>query len=136
MTESRTAPMNRYGALAQRHWRTHLPARYAAIEDTASFFADLGQQVSDQIASVELDLRGPDEPSAGFWTRAGTNNMARLQAEELVLHELVYLEPESGASPNENEAPEDSDELPPHWQIPTAQETVAAVIAQEEQIAT
>jgi len=117
--------MNKYGAMAQEHWKTWLPSRYATIQDPDSFFSELGIEVSDRIASLEIDLLGPDDPSEDFFTRVGRRNMARLQAEEMTLPELALLPPDS-------EEEDESDELRPEWQIPTAQETAAAVIAEEE----
>ena len=118
--------MNRYGAMAQSHWMTWLPSRYAAIPDPVSFFSQLGAEVSDRIAALELDLLGPERPGEEFLTRVGRRNMARLQAEEMVLQAMVLLPPEEGT------APEDGwDELPPEWAIPSAQETVAQVAARE-----
>lgn len=116
--------MNKYGAMAQEHWKTWLPGRYATIQDPDSFFSELGIEVSDRIAALEIDLLGPDNPNEDFFTRVGRRNMARLQAEELTLPELALLPPESEQ--------DESDELPPEWRIPTAQETAAAVIAEEE----
>ena len=54
--------------------------------------------------------------------------MARMQAEEMVLRELVLLPAETSADEDE------SDELPAAWAIPSAQETVAAVAAQEPEL--
>ena len=119
--------MNKYGAMAQSHWKTWLPSRYAAIPDPVSFFSQLGIEVSDRIAGLELELLGPDQSSEEFLTRVGRRNMARLQAEELVLREMVLLPPEEGSSTEEG-----SDELPPEWSIPTAQDTVAQVAAETE----
>jgi hypothetical protein len=118
--------MNKYGAMAQLHWRTWLPTRYATIPDPDSFFSELGIEVSDRIAALEIDLLGPDDPNEEFFTRVGRRNMARLQAEEMTLPELVLLTPETDA------VDEESDELPPEWWIPTAEQTAAAVIAEEE----
>lgn len=120
------AVTNQYGALAQKHWRTWLPERYATIPDPASFFSQLGTEVSDRIASVELDLLDPDDPAEGHLTRVGRRRMARLQAEELVLSEMVLLPPEG-----QSDSDDDSDEMPPEWRIPTAEQTAAAVIAEE-----
>lgn len=117
--------MTKYGAMAQRHWRTWLPNRYAAIADPDSFFSQLGIEVSGRIASVELDLLGPDDPQEEHFTRVGRRKMARLQAEELVLSEMVLLQPEQETDEDE------SDELPAAWMIPTAQQTADAVIALE-----
>ena len=130
--------MNKYGAMAQSHWRTWLPNRYAKIEDPNAFFATLGVQVSDRIAVLELDLAGPDRPAEEFLARVGRRNMARMQAEELVLPELVLLPaetPSDQTSADIGETDEDeSDELPVAWAIPSAQETVAAVAAQERRL--
>ncbi len=95
------------------------------IPDPRSFFSQLGSEVSDRIASVELDLLGPDDPHEEHFTRVGRRRMARLQAEELVLSEMVLLQPENSTDEGE------SDEMPAQWMIPTAQQTADAVIAQE-----
>jgi len=125
--------MNKYGAMAQSHWRTWLPNRYAQVEDPSSFFSTLGTQVSEQIAALELDLADPDRPGEEFLARVGQRNMARMQAEEMVLRELVLLPAET--STDETSADEDeSDELPAAWAIPSALETVAAVAAQEREL--
>lgn len=116
--------MNMYGAMAQSHWMTWLPGRYATIEDPSRFFSELGIQVSDQIATLELDLLGPEVPGEDFLTRVGRRNMARLQAEELTLHELVLL-------PAETSTEDQDDEIPVAWAIPSALETVTAVQAVE-----
>ena len=125
--------MNKYGAMAQSHWRTWLPNRYAQIEDPSSFFSTLGTQVSDRIAVLELDLAGPDRPSEEFLARVGQRNMARMQAEEMVLRELVLLPGETSTDQDESDQ-DDSDELPAAWAIPSALETVAAVAAQEREL--
>jgi len=116
--------VNRYATMARNHWKTWLPVRYATIEDPETFFTDLGNQVSDRIAALELDLLDPDRPGEAFMTRVGDRNMARLRAEEIVLAEMVLLPPET----TEDDEP---DELPPEWTIPSAQETVARVAAEE-----
>lgn len=118
--------MNRYGAMAERHWKRRLLNRYANIEDPGSFFSALGIQASDQIATLELDLAGPDRPCEDFLTRVGLRNTARLQAEEMVLRELILLPLENSASEDD-----DSDLLPVEWAIPTAQDIVATVAAAE-----
>lgn len=113
--------MNKYGALAMRHWQEWLPEHYAAIDDREEFFAGLGLEISDRIASLELDLLPPEYESViDFMTRVGHRNMARLRAEEIVLADALPV-PES----------DEDDELPWAWQIPTAQQTAAAVIADE-----
>lgn len=114
--------MNKYAALAESHWRTWLPSRYAAVGDRISFFSELGQEVSDRIASLELDLLSPEVGGEDFLTRVGRRNTARLQAEEIVLREMVLLPAEMGL-----DLEDEADELPARWNVPSAIETVAAV---------
>ena len=91
--------MNHYGVTAQRHWERWLPARYAAIQDPDSFFSTLGEEVAERIADLTLDLAGDDPPGEDYLVKVGRLNMARLQAEEIVLREQVLLSPEPGADP-------------------------------------
>lgn len=91
--------MNHYGVTAQRHWKRWLPARYAAIQDPDSFFSTLGEEVAKRIADLTLDLAGDDPPGEDYLVKVGRLNMARLQAEEIVLQEQVLLAPEPGADP-------------------------------------
>jgi hypothetical protein len=86
--------------MAQRHWARWLPERYAAIPDPNSFFSVLGEEVAQQIADLSLDLAGDDPPGEGYLEKVGRLNMARLQAEEIVLKERILLEPEPGADPD------------------------------------
>ena len=88
--------MNRYGLMAQKHWARWLPARYAQIEDPDSFFSDLGRLTAERIDSLALDLAGDDRPGEGYLGKAGRLGQARHQAEEIVLADLILLEPEPG----------------------------------------
>jgi hypothetical protein len=83
--------MNRYGRLAMRHWRKHDPERYARIQDPEDFFSTLGQQVESSIQELATHLAGPDPPEEGYLEKVGRLNMARLQAEEQVLSEMVLI---------------------------------------------
>jgi hypothetical protein len=86
--------MNRYGLMAQKHWARWLPARYAAIEDPDSFFSSLGKQAGEQIDRLALRLAGDDQPGEGYLGKAGRLGQARHQAEEIVLADLILLDPE------------------------------------------
>lgn len=88
--------MNRYGVMAQKHWARWLPARYASIEEPASFFSDLGSQAAERIDALALSLAGDDQPGEGYLAKAGRLGQARRQAEEIVLAEMVLLAPEPG----------------------------------------
>jgi hypothetical protein len=116
--------VNKYAAMAESHWKRWLPNRYARVGDPSNFFSTLGMEASNQIAALALDLLGSESPGEDFLTRVGRRNMARLQAEEMVLRELILLPPEDSASEDD-----DSDLLPVEWSIPSAQEMVATVAA-------
>jgi hypothetical protein len=88
--------MNRYGLMAHKHWARWLPTRYASIEDPASFFSDLGNQVAERIDTLALSLAGDDQPGEGYLAKAGRLGQARHQAEEIVLADMVLLDPEPG----------------------------------------
>jgi len=67
------------------------------IEDPDSFFSDLGSQASDRIAELTDRFAGDPPPGEGYLDRVGRLGQARRQAEEIVLHEMILLEPELGA---------------------------------------
>jgi hypothetical protein len=101
--------MNHYGSQAMEHWRRWLPSRYGAITNPAEFFEDLGRQVEGQIAELSTQLAGEDPPGESYLDKVGRLNMARTQAEEIVLRELVLLAPEPDADMNASEDPPQTD---------------------------
>jgi hypothetical protein len=112
--------MNHYGMTAQRHWERWLPSRYATIQDPDSFFSTLGEEVATRIANLSLDLAGDDPPAEDYLVKVGRLNMARLQAEEIVLREQVLLPPEPGADPEADPETDPQDEQAPasHQETP------------------
>lgn len=97
--------MNQYGQMAQEHWARWLPARYAAIEDPASFFSGLGDRAQQRIDRLAAELAGDDPPGEGYLEKAGRLGEARHRAEQIALAEDVLLEPEPGASDEAEERP-------------------------------
>ena len=89
--------MNRYGLMAQRHWAQWLPQRYATISEPDSYFSTLGQEAAQQIEDLAAELTGSNPPGEDYLARAGRLKAARLQAEEIVLPELILLPPEPGS---------------------------------------
>ena len=87
--------MGRFAELAERHWRTHLPAGYAEIPDRAAFFAELETEAERQVFELEDALAGPDVPGESFLEKAGRLRMARHTAEAQVMRELLLPEPSS-----------------------------------------
>ncbi len=98
--------MNRYGRLAHDHWKSTDPGRFSQIQDPDEFFSDLGETVEFQIQDQQLHLAGPDPatPEHGL-EKVGRLNMARLQAEEVVLADLVWLTPPEDEETMESENP-------------------------------
>jgi hypothetical protein len=92
--------------MAHDHWKSSDPARFAEIQNPQEFFSSLGQTVEFQIQDLQLQLAGPDpvnaEPSL---EKVGRLNMARLQAEEVVLADLVWLSPPPEEETMESEDP-------------------------------
>ena len=83
--------MNKYAKLAMSHWKRTDPDRYATIADPRTFFRDLGEQAQTQIQDLAERLAGPDQPGEEYLQKVGRLNMARLQAEEAILTELVLI---------------------------------------------
>ncbi|SDT36661.1 TnpV protein [Jiangella sp. DSM 45060] len=99
--------MNRYGRLAMEHWQQVAPQRVAELEDPTAFFSTLGQQVEGRVQELQDQLAGPDVPGEDYLAKVGRLNMTRLQAEEMALAELVWLE----ASTDEPDPPSRTDEF-------------------------
>jgi hypothetical protein len=98
----RSGAMNQYAVMAERHWRRWLPSRVAAMENPASFFSELGEEVAERIEDLAAELAGDDAPGETYMDKVGRLNMARLRAEEVVLHETVLLSPEPGMDDDED----------------------------------
>ena len=99
--------MNRYGQMARKHWARWLPARYATIEDPTSFFSDLGNQAEQRIDQLTDRLAGEDPPGEDYLAKAGRLGQARMQAEEIVLAELILLSPETDEDQDQPPATQD-----------------------------
>lgn len=88
VTESPT--MNKYGLIAQEHWKKHAPNRYATLTDPASHFQSLGESAATQIDQIAATLEAQLDPDLPYLERVGQMNAIRLQAEEAVLNDLVF----------------------------------------------
>jgi hypothetical protein len=88
--------VNQYGEMARSHWARWLPSRFAAIEDPQSFFTQLGEETAGRISDLAYQLAGDDRPGEGYLGKAGRLGEARHRAEEIVLPEMILLEPEPG----------------------------------------
>lgn len=80
---------NRYALLAHRHWETHRPIELAAMRDQDRFFAELGEQISYQVAERCRQLEGGVQPGEAYGAKVNRLRAARLTAEEQVLRETL-----------------------------------------------
>jgi hypothetical protein len=124
--------MNEYGRMALNHWQRWLPERYRQIEDPNSFFSTLGDEVATRIADLTLDLAGEDPPGETYMQKLGRLNNAAQRAREMVLPEMVLLDPETATEADEDDPqpqPTGADWVPmredpnhPWWQQAMAEE--------------
>ena len=88
-----------FTAQVRERYERWLPERLAEIPESErdSFYSTLAEEIAERVQSLELALRGPDPEDEPFMKRVGRFNMARLQAIEMALAELLPApEPEGG----------------------------------------
>lgn len=85
--------MNKYAHMAISHWQKTDPDRYQQIPEgeRQEFFTDLGERAETEIQQLQTALAGPDPVGEGYLEKLGRLNMARLQAEERVLADLILI---------------------------------------------
>ncbi|WP_308820241.1 hypothetical protein [Pseudonocardia alni] len=96
--------MNRYGRQALEHWQTHLPNRFAQIENPQQHFTTLGSEVQDEIEALAAELAAQEGPAGSYLEQVGRLNRIQDQAAEKILAERVLLPPEADA-PAPSESP-------------------------------
>lgn len=96
--------MNRYGRQALQHWQTHLPNRFAQIENPQQHFTALGNEVQDEIEALAAELAAQEGPAGTYLDQVGRLNRIQDQAAEQILAERVLLPPEAD-SPAPTERP-------------------------------
>lgn len=120
---------DRLAAMAEQHYKTYLPRAYAAIPASkrAQVFEDLAEQANQQIAELEDDLAGPDQPGEAFQARLGRMTEARQAAEAQVLRELILPTPEAEETPAATPAETQWDRALQEWSaaLETADEETA-----------
>jgi hypothetical protein len=100
------ATVNQYGEMARRHWARWLPNRFAAIDHADTFFTDLGEEAEQKITALAWELAGDDLPGEGYLAKVGRLGEARHRAEQIVLSEMILLEPEPGAEETAETSPD------------------------------
>lgn len=83
--------MNQYGMKAQRHWNQHAPSRVEALPNPTEFFTELGLLVESQVIELALRLAGTDSSRETYLQKIARLQSARVQAEEVVMAQLVWV---------------------------------------------
>ena len=80
-----------FTAQVRERYERWLPERLAEIPESErdSFYSTLAEEIAERVQSLELALRGPGPEDEPFMKRLGRFNMARLQAIEVALAELL-----------------------------------------------
>jgi len=91
-----------FTAQVRERYERWLPERLAEIPESErdSFYSTLAEEIAERVQRLELALRGLDPEDEPFMKRVGRFNMARLQAIEMALAELL-------PAPEPQEGPED-----------------------------
>lgn len=90
--------MNKYGAIAKKHWERHLPSQYEQLTDKESFFSNLGEEISNQVDELSQSIAGDDPPGESYLDKVGRLNEAQLTAESDILREMLPV-PEVETAP-------------------------------------
>lgn len=87
--------MPSYATLAREYWQTHRTPQYEELTDPDVFFTELGREVERQVVDLWQQLQANNTAPAGedYLARVGRLNTLKKSAEEIVLHDLVYLDP-------------------------------------------
>src|SRR4051812_47797914 len=101
----RSNSMNHYGHLAERYWTDWRPSRVIAMDDPATFFTEMGQQVQHEVDMTYAAMTKVVPADVPPEKVEGWKNMARKMAEEKALAEIVYLEPDLAS--DEDDPPEE-----------------------------
>jgi hypothetical protein len=86
----------RYAQRVRRYYQDYRPNATAELgtdSQAEDFFRSLAQQIEDQVSEAEIQIAGPDLAGESYLSKVGRLNMARSQAEELVLANLLYANP-------------------------------------------
>ena len=104
--------MNELGQIAQDHWKSARPISYQKIppHQREEFFTDLGEQAQQELENLWMALAGDDQPDETQQQKEGRLNMARLQAREKVLAEMILLPEDPTAFDPEEPSWEDVEE--------------------------
>jgi len=95
--------MNRYGRMAYDHASQHQPKSFASMADPITHFSRLGEEVENRVTTLRDQLLGSLRPSESLEDYRQRGYQARRQAEEVVLAEMVWTEPEPTTHPDDDQ---------------------------------
>ena len=95
--------MNRYGRMAYDHASQHQPKSFASMADPTAHFAGVGEEVENRITTLRDQILGSLRPMETLEEYRQRGYQARRQAEEMVLSEMVWTEPEPASHPDDDE---------------------------------
>lgn len=100
--------MNEYGKRARQNWECLAPrALEKLLQAEPDYFQKLGERAQEEVEILQLSLAGPDLPEETYFQKVGRLNMAKMQAEEVVNHNLL-------TPPEDSWEVQDEDEESPH----------------------
>ena len=98
MNETDKTPLNKYGRMRLRYLQEHRPGLYTRLILSGKLYEDLletqktaqdrVEMITDKMAKAQNISEGMKVQDQMAWI--GAMNMIRLQAEEIVLQELIY----------------------------------------------
>jgi len=90
-------------AIAEEHYKTHLPKQYEALENPTEFFQRKEDEAEEQIEALLPVLEGPDPEGETFLEKASRYRWAQFHAESQVFREVLLPAPEEETDPEEAE---------------------------------
>lgn len=99
-----------YTEMVRRYFTEHRPLATEALgtpQETEDFFRRLGAQIEEQVQQSEDQIAGPAPAGETYLQHVGRLRMARAQAQEIALADLLY------STPPEND---DEEEISPRGQ--------------------
>jgi len=95
--------MNRYGRMAYDHASQHQPKSFAAMADPIGHFARRGEEIESRITTLRDQMLGDLRPSESLEDYRQRGYQTRRQAEETILAEMVWTEPEPTTHPDDDQ---------------------------------
>jgi len=85
-----------YTETVRRYFTEHRPLAMEALgtpQETEDFFRQLGAQIEEQVQQSEDQIAGPAPVGETYLQHVGRMRMARSQAQEIALADLLYSTP-------------------------------------------